>query len=75
MQNERGYVRGVDKLNLLPVLNLGQERVAFLLKVGKLLVCLLSFHLGSLTAKKISKKGNSQSTIKWSTFFHVLTIL
>jgi hypothetical protein len=56
MRNEGGYVRGVDKLNLTPVSNLDKERIAFLLKVSKLLIRLSSFHLGSLTAKKISKK-------------------
>ena len=54
MRNEGGYVRGVDELNLPPVSNLDKERVALLLKVGQLLIRLSSFHLGSLTAKKIS---------------------
>lgn len=56
MRNEGGYMRNVDELNLTPVSNLHMEPIAFLLKVGKLLIRLSSFNLGSLAAKKISKE-------------------
>jgi hypothetical protein len=54
-------VRDVDKLNLVPVLDLAEQPILLLLKVCELLASPQTLHLSSFTTNKISETVRSHS--------------